>query len=125
MKHINTNQAPQAIGPYSQGVMVNNMLFLSGQIALNPENRELISGDAGDETHQIMKNLSAVLHEAGASFDNVVKTTIFLKNMDDFPLVNEVYGSYLKEGKYPARETVQVAKLPKDVQVEISMIAVL
>lgn len=123
MKHIHTTHAPKAIGPYSQAVLVNNFLYTSGQIAINPETHELISGDVADETHQVMKNLKAVLAEAGATFEKVIKTTIFLKDMNDFPLVNEIYGSYLHEGAYPARETVQVAKLPMDVQIEISMIA--
>ena len=123
MKHINTHQAPKAIGPYSQAVLVNNMLFTSGQIAIDPATNELIEGDVSAETHRVMQNLKALLEEAGTSFDQVIKTTIFLKDMNDFPVVNKVYGSYLTEGKFPARETVQVAKLPKDVQIEISMIA--
>lgn len=122
-KTINTNNAPQAIGPYSQAVSINNMLFISGQIPANPETGEIVQGGVGQEAHQVMKNLKAILDEAGSSFLNAVKTSIFLKNMDDFALVNEIYASYFEEGNYPARETVQVSKLPKDVNVEISMIA--
>lgn len=120
---INTKNAPQAIGPYSQAVSINNMLFISGQIPANPETGEIVQGGVGEEAHQVMKNLKAILDEAGSSFSNAVKTSIFLKNMDDFALVNEIYASYFEEGNYPARETVQVSKLPKDVNVEISMIA--
>lgn len=120
---INTTKAPQAIGPYSQAVSINNLLFISGQIPANPETGEIVAGGVGEEAHQVMKNLKAILEEAGATFSNAVKTSIFLKNMDDFALVNEIYASYFEEGNYPARETVQVSKLPKDVNVEISMIA--
>ena len=123
MQQINTPNAPKAIGPYSQAVIVNNLVYTSGQIAIDPDNNELIEGDVAAETHQVMKNLAAILGEAGTSFDRVVKTTIFLKDMNDFGTVNEIYGSYLKEGLYPARETVEVAKLPKNVNIEISMIA--
>lgn len=121
-KIIQTEKAPTAIGPYSQAVMINGTLFTSGQIAINPENNELLVADRISETTQVMKNLSAVLSAEGLDFSHVVKTSIFLKNMDDFKVVNEVYASYFKTN-YPARETVQVARLPKDVNVEISMIA--
>lgn len=123
MKYFNTENAPAAIGPYSQAVIANDMIYTSGQIAIDPQNGALVTSGVTDETQQVMKNLKAILEEANSGFDNVIKTTIFLKNMDDFAAVNQVYASYLTEGKYPARETVQVAKLPKDVQVEISMIA--
>ena len=123
MKHINTPNAPAAIGPYSHAVIVNNMVYTSGQVAIDPQTNELVDGDVAAEAHQVMKNLAAILGEVGTSFDRVIKTTIFLQDMDAFPIVNEVYGSYLKEGLYPARETVEVARLPRDVQVEISMIA--
>ena len=122
-KIINTTNAPQAIGPYSQAISIQNLLFISGQIPMNPATGEIVSGGVVEETHQVMKNLKAILEEAGSSFSNAVKTSIFLKNMDDFALVNEIYASYFEEGNYPARETVQVSKLPKDVNVEISMIA--
>ena len=121
-KIIHTQNAPQAIGPYSQAVAFNNLLFISGQIPANPENREIVH-EIDAATHQVMKNLEAILTEAGTSFSNVVKTTIFLKDMNDFAVVNEIYASYFTDGVFPARETVQVAKLPADVKVEISMIA--
>lgn len=121
-KTIHTLNAPQAIGPYSQAILANNLLFISGQIPANPQTREIVE-EISEATHQVMKNLEAILTEAGADFSNVVKTTIFLKDMNDFTTVNEIYASYFKDGIYPARETVQVAKLPSDVKVEISMIA--
>lgn len=121
-KKIHTQNAPQAIGPYSQAIAFGNLLFISGQIPADPETREIIS-EISEATHQVMKNLNAILTEAGSSFSKVIKTTIFLKNMDDFSVVNEIYASYFTDGVYPARETVQVAKLPSDVKIEISMIA--
>lgn len=121
-KIISTEKAPSAIGPYSQAVAYGNMVFTSGQIAIDPTTGELIMDSVEAETHQVMKNLTAVLAEEGLDFSNVIKTSIFLKNMDDFARVNEVYASYFS-ADYPARETVQVARLPKDVNVEISMIA--
>jgi 2-iminobutanoate/2-iminopropanoate deaminase len=121
-KVISTSDAPGAIGPYSQAVKVGGMLFTSGQIALHPESGDLIMDDVQIETHQVMSNLKAVLKEAGMTFENVVKTSIFLQDMDDFAAVNEVYASYFSSD-FPARETVQVACLPKKVNVEISMIA--
>jgi 2-iminobutanoate/2-iminopropanoate deaminase len=122
-KIINTKEAPSAIGPYSQAVMINGILFTSGQIAINPKTNALEIDNLSHEASLVMQNLKAVLAEAGLTFSNVVKTTIFLKNMDDFNQVNKIYASYF-DGDFPARETVQVAKLPKDVNVEISMIAV-
>ncbi|NLR65157.1 RidA family protein [Chitinophaga varians] len=119
---INTNQAPAPIGPYNQAVKAGNILYVSGQIPLDPATGELVKSGITDEAHMAMKNLQAVLKEAGLTFDAVVKTTIFLTDMNDFPKVNEVYGSYFT-GNYPARETVQVAGLPKGVNVEISVIA--
>lgn len=121
-KTIHTTKAPQAIGPYSQAVAAGNMLFISGQIPADPETREIIH-EIDAATHRVMKNLEAILNEAGTSFSNVVKTSIFLKDMNDFAVVNEIYASYFTDGSYPARETVQVAKLPADVKIEISMIA--
>jgi len=123
-KVINTAKAPAPIGPYNQAIVSNGMLYISGQIAINPETNELISGDAATETHQSMRNLAAILEEVGINFNHVVKTTIFLSGMDLFAQVNEVYGSYFS-GDYPARETVAVKGLPKGVNVEISMIAVM
>ncbi|MCZ0755779.1 RidA family protein [Anoxybacillus sp. J5B_2022] len=121
MKKVETTKAPQAIGPYSQGIIVNNMFYSSGQIPLTPEG-EMIQGDVKEQTHQVFKNLQAVLEAAGASLDTVVKTTVFLKSMDDFAAMNEVYGQYFSEHK-PARSCVAVAKLPKDALVEIEVIA--
>lgn len=123
MNYIDTPNAPAAIGPYSHAVVVNGMVYTSGQVAMNPQTKDIVTSGVADETHQVMKNLEAILKEVGTSFDKVIKATIFLQNMDDFPTVNEVYGSYLAEGKFPARETVQVARLPRNVNVEISMIA--
>ena len=120
---INTNNAPAPIGPYNQAVKINNMLFISGQVAIDPNNNELVNSSISDETHQVMKNLSAILQEAGMDFTNVVKSTIFLSDMSYFNEVNIVYGSYLKDGEEPARETVAVKTLPKEVNIEISMIA--
>ncbi|MGV4529920.1 RidA family protein [Ornithobacterium rhinotracheale] len=122
MKKVNTTNAPAAIGPYAQAVEHNGILFVSGQIPINPENGELLQGIEA-ETHQVMKNLQAILAEANTDFSKVIKATIFLKDLNDFATVNEIYGSYFSEGNYPARECVQVAKLPKDVSVEISVIA--
>jgi len=121
MKKVETKNAPQAIGPYSQGIIVNNMFYSSGQIPLTPEG-EMVQGDIKEQTHQVFKNLIAVLEAAGASLDTVVKTTVFIKNMDDFAAVNEVYGQYFNEHK-PARSCVEVARLPKDALVEIEVIA--
>jgi len=119
---INTEKAPAPIGPYNQAVKAGNFLFISGQVAINPANNELISGGVKEEAQQVMKNLEAILSEAKLTFEHVVKTTIFLSDMSFFAEVNEVYGSYFN-GDYPARETVAVKGLPKGVNVEISMIA--
>ena len=121
---INTNGAPQPIGPYSQAVKTGNMLFTSGQIAINPTTNELIISNITAETKQVMENLKAVLTAADLTFDHVIKSTIFIADMDDFAAINAVYGSYFDEKTAPARETVQVARLPKDVNVEIAVIAV-
>lgn len=119
---INTPNAPAPIGPYNQSVKAGNLLFISGQIALVPASGELLTAGIEEETQQVMKNLQAVLTAAGTGFDAVVKTTIFLSDMDLFAQVNEIYGSYFSDD-YPARETVAVKGLPKGVNVEISMIA--
>ena len=121
-KIINTSNAPDPIGPYNQAVMVNNQLYISGQVCIDPITGNLKNKDLQEETHQVMHNLKAILQEAGMSFNNVVKTTIFLSDMNLFAAVNEVYGSYFNSD-YPARETVAVKGLPKGVNVEISMIA--
>ena len=123
-KIINTNNSPAPIGPYNQAVLKNNMLFISGQIALDPISMTLNNGSIIDETHQVMKNLKNILVEAEMDFKNVVKSSIFLSDMSYFNDVNEVYGSYLETGMEPARETIAVKTLPMNVNVEISMIAV-
>lgn len=122
-KIIYSPSAPEPIGPYSQAVQTGNLLFVSGQIALDRSTGNFVNANIKDEAAQVMKNIEVILQAAGLSFDNVVKSTIFLKNMGDFPQVNEVYGSYFKASP-PARETVEVSKLPKDANVEISCIAV-
>jgi 2-iminobutanoate/2-iminopropanoate deaminase len=119
---IKTTKAPDPIGPYNQAVKAGNLLFISGQVAIVPGTSELKTGNITEETAQVMKNLQAILEEAGLGFNHVVKTTIFLKDMSLFVSVNEEYGKYF-ESDYPARETVAVKGLPKDVNVEISMIA--
>jgi len=121
---ITTDKAPAPIGPYNQAVLSGNTLYMSGQVAFNPETMTLIMNDIPSETHQVMKNLKAVLEAANMTFENVVKTSIFLSDMNNFKQVNEVYGGYFNSDTAPARETVQVAKLPRNVNVEISMIAV-
>jgi 2-iminobutanoate/2-iminopropanoate deaminase len=123
-KIIITDKAPAPIGPYNQAVLVGNTLYASGQIALNPATMELVLDDIETETKQVMENMKAVLEAAEMTFENVVKTTIFIMDMNDFTKINSVYGSYFDEKTAPARETVQVAGLPKGVNVEISMIAV-
>ena len=124
-KIIFTEKAPAPIGPYNQAVITGNTLYTSGQIAINPATGELVLDTIEIETKQVMENMKAVLEAAGMTFENVVKSTIFISNMNDFGSINSVYGSYFNEKTAPARETVQVACLPKNVNVEISMIAVL
>jgi 2-iminobutanoate/2-iminopropanoate deaminase len=119
---INTNNAPAPIGPYSQAVAANGLLFVSGQIPSNPKTGEIIATGITDEATMVMENLKAILTEAGIGFDSIIKTTIFLTDMQTFAQVNEVYGSYFTSD-FPARETVQVSALPKGVNVEISVIA--
>ncbi|KEY18599.1 Rid family detoxifying hydrolase [Kaistella antarctica] len=121
-KIISTSKAPSAIGPYSQANFVNGVLYISGQIPFNTETNKLEEG-IEKATHQVMKNLEAILTEAGLTFGHVVKATIFLKNMDDFAAMNDIYASYLVADSYPARETVQVSCLPRNADIEISMIA--
>ena len=115
--------APEPIGPYSQAIQSGNMLFISGQVAIQKPSGNLITGNIQDETHQVMKNLGEILKAANMDFSHVVKSTIFLKDMNNFPKMNEIYGSYFAS-QPPARETVEVSRLPKDVNVEISCIAV-
>ena len=121
---ITTDNAPAPIGPYNQAVLANDTLYLSGQIPLVPSTMELVEGDLTAETKQVMENLKAVLAAADMSFEHVVKSSIFLSDMNNFATVNEVYGRYFDEKTAPARETVEVANLPKFVRVEISMVAV-
>ena len=120
---INTSGAPAPIGPYSQAIAAGSFVFVSGQIPMNPATGEIITSDIKAEANQVMENIAAILTESGIGFDNVVKTTIFLTDMQSFAEVNEVYGTYFT-GQFPARETVQVAGLPKNVNVEISVIAI-
>lgn len=122
-KAILTSQAPKPIGPYNQAIQYDNILFVSGQIPLDPVTGELIKTGIREETIQVMNNLKAILSKAGMSFNDIVKTTIFLKNMDDFSIVNTEYGNYFDNCIPPARETVEVSKLPLNVNVEISCIA--
>ncbi|GAA4271928.1 RidA family protein [Aquimarina gracilis] len=123
-KIITTSKAPAPIGPYNQAILTGNTLYTSGQIAINPETGELIMDDIKTEAEQVMQNLKAILDEVGMTFENVIKTTIFLSDMNNFAQVNEVYGNYFNEDTAPARETVAVAALPKFVNVEISVIAI-
>jgi 2-iminobutanoate/2-iminopropanoate deaminase len=120
---ISTKNAPAPIGPYNQAILINDMLFISGQVCIDPETGELRNKDLQEETHQVMQNLKAILQKAGMNFENVVKTTIFITDMHRFSEMNEVYGKYFSNN-FTARETVQVSALPKFVNVEISMIAV-
>ena len=123
-KALHTDNAPAAIGPYSQAVKAGNLLFVSGQVPFVPETMEIVEGDVKAQTAQSLKNLQAILKEAGADFSNVVKTTVCIKDMNEFAQINEVYAEYFGENK-PARACVEVARLPKDVKVEIELIAVL
>lgn len=123
-KIIRSHQAPAPLGPYNQAVMAGNTLYVSGQIAIDQTTGNMINQDIVAETHQVMKNLGFVLDAANMTFDSVVKCTIFVQNLDHFKTMNEVYGSYFDEDTAPARETVEVARLPKDVHIEISCIAI-
>ena len=122
-KIITTKNAPAPIGPYNQAILVDNTLYISGQVCIEPASGNLKNKDVQEETHQVMQNLKSILQEAGMTFSNVVKTTIFITDMNRFSEINEIYGKYF-DGDFPARETVQVSALPKFVNVEISMIAV-
>jgi len=121
---ITTKHAPAPIGPYNQAILSGNTLYTSGQIAINPETNTLVLDNISLETQQVMENIKAVLEAANMTFEHVIKATIFISNMDDFGLINKVYGNYFDDAHAPARETVEVARLPKDVHVEISVIAV-
>jgi 2-iminobutanoate/2-iminopropanoate deaminase len=122
-KIINTTKAPAPIGPYSQAILAGGTLYVSGQVAFDPESGNLITDSIQNETHRVMKNVEAILTEAGYGFSDVVKCSIFVKDLNNFAAINEVYGMYVGDAK-PARETVEVARLPRDVNVEISCIAV-
>jgi 2-iminobutanoate/2-iminopropanoate deaminase len=123
-KIINTTKAPAPIGPYNQAVLSGNTLYTSGQIAFDPDTMELVLDNIKSETKQVMENMKAVLEAADMTFENVIKSSIFISDMNNFSQINDVYGSYFNEATAPARETVEVANLPKFVNVEISMIAV-
>jgi len=120
---VNTAKAPAPIGPYNQATIANGFIFVSGQIALDADSGELVASSIEEETRKVMKNLQAVLNEAGSNFEDILKTTIFIRDMGQFAQINAVYGEFFAENP-PARETVEVSKLPKDVQVEISCIAI-
>ena len=122
-KVINTTNAPAPIGPYNQAILSGNMLYTSGQIAIDPKTGDLVLDDIETETKLVMENLKAILSEAGMTFENVLKSTIFISDMDNFGAINKVYATYFNEAFAPARETVEVARLPKSVNVEISVIA--
>jgi 2-iminobutanoate/2-iminopropanoate deaminase len=119
---VSTDGAPKAIGPYSQAIRAGSLLFLSGQIPIDPATEQMVDGDIAQQTHRVFKNLEAILTAAGASFDNVVRTTVYLADMSDFAAMNEVYGTYFSSPA-PARATVQAARLPRDARVEIDLIA--
>jgi 2-iminobutanoate/2-iminopropanoate deaminase len=119
---IATEQAPRAIGPYSQAIRAAGLIFTSGQVAIDPATQQVIAGDVSAQTDRVMKNLAAILQASGSTLEKVVRCTVFLKNMGDFAAMNEVYGRYFKDAP-PARSTVEVARLPKDVLVEIDVIA--
>jgi 2-iminobutanoate/2-iminopropanoate deaminase len=121
---VSTDDAPKAIGPYSQAIRAGSLLFLSGQIPIDPASGQMVEGDIAQQTHRIFKNLGAILQAAGATFDNVVRTTVYLADMNDFTAMNEVYGTYFSSPA-PARATIQAARLPKDARVEIDLIAAL
>ncbi len=120
---VYTNNAPDPVGPYSQAILTNNTLFISGQVALDPNNGDMINSSIEEETIQVMNNLKAILNEVGFDFSNVIKSTIYLSDMNNFSKVNEVYGSFFNKDYVPSRVTVEVSRLPKDANVEIDMIA--
>ena len=122
-KIVYTNNAPEAVGPYNQAIFSNNILFISGQVGIDPINGNMKNGNIKEETIQVMNNLKAILNEVNFDFNNVIKSTIYLSNMENFTIVNEVYGSFFKKNYLPARVTVEVSRLPKNANVEIDMIA--
>jgi 2-iminobutanoate/2-iminopropanoate deaminase len=121
---ISTGNAPAAVGPYSQGVRIGNLVYTAGQVALDPASGQLVGNDTPAQTERVLQNLTAILEAAGTSLENVVKTTVFLANMDDFNAMNEVYGRYFSQNQ-PARTTVQVARLPRNALVEIEAVAII
>lgn len=124
IKVINTDKSPAAIGPYSQGIKVDNLIFVSGQMPIDPNTGEIVDGTIKDQTARVIENLKAILEGAGSTLDNVVKTTVFIKDMNEFGNINEVYASYFTKTK-PARSCVEVARLPKDVDIEMEAIAII
>lgn len=120
---ISANNAPKAVGPYSQAIKIQNLVFTSGQIPIDPATGDIVDGGIENQAKQVLENLNAVLIEAGTGFDSVIKTTVYIKDMNDFVLVNKIYGQYFKE-PYPARSCVEVARLPKDVSIEIEAVAI-
>lgn len=122
-KIVNTDRAPEPVGPYNQSVQAGNIVFLSGQIPLDPKSGELVTASVEEETHQVMKNLGAVLEANGCTFEDVVSCSVFVKDMEHYARINEVYGTYFDEATAPTRALVEVSRLPKDVRVEISAIA--
>ena len=120
---IQTSDAPAAIGPYSQAVVIDKTVYISGQIAIDPKTNQLIDGDISTQTRQVMKNIGAILLASSSSFDNVLKTTIFLTDLNNFSIVNEIYSSYFVEGHYPARSCVEISSLPKGALIEIETVA--
>lgn len=122
-KIVSTKKAPAAIGPYSQGNIYGNLVFTSGQVPLDPDTGEVVSATIEGQTDQVLKNLKAILEEAGSSLDKVLKATVFIKDMNDFATINGIYAKYFTEGSYPSRTAVEVARLPKDVLIEIEAIA--
>ena len=122
-KIILSKKAPAPIGPYSQGVVIGNLIFTAGQVALDPSSGQLVAGDIKEQTRVVFNNLKAILEEAGAGLDKAIKVTVYLKDLNDFSGMNEVYGSFFPAGNFPARTTVEVSRLPKDARVEIDVIA--
>lgn len=122
-KVLDTNNAPQAIGPYSQGIDIGNLLFLSGQIPIDPAKGEITEMEVEGQTRQVLKNIKAILESDGCTMEHIIKTTVYLKNIADFTKMNDIYKEFFKEGAYPARSAVQVAALPKDALVEIEVVA--
>ncbi len=122
IKEIKTKDAPEAIGPYSQGIQIEKLIFTSGQIPVDPESGEIVKGGISEQAHRVFKNIQAILHAADADFSDVIKTTVYIKDMNDFAKLNEIYASYFAQ-PYPARSCVEASRLPKDVLLEIEVIA--